>query len=392
MVQCEVTSLSCLPVEFSLMVCSRSLNVDRISIYRRLVVVALSCAILCFTPVLAGAQGAAVEDIETVADEQIVAWVVELDDNRYAMRENAQFRLEKAGSAALNHVAKSARSGSLESSTRALNILLAWSEGNDPDLRIAALEQIIELPQRPTEAQQASQILAAAREQAALARIVELGGRYNIAPPMPGIPQFKNSRKFGESLQVKIGAHWKGDLDGLKLLNEIPRVTQLSLHSAPLNDELLPVLLDLPHLKRIELYGTKLSEPALKELREKLSSNIDLDVRSGALLGIKGNPLEQVVPNSAAAKAGLQKGDLITEFEGEKIDDYTVLIERIAVREPGDTVTLKIARLNRKLKKREQVEVLVTFDQWGKQPLTAPQPAVRPIQVVAPAGINIDRR
>ncbi len=344
------------------------------------------------------AGSARAEKVEAATGEQVARWIVELDDNRYATRERAQFRLEKAGGDAVAEVAQSARTGSLESSTRALNILLAWSEGDDPALRMAALEQIAKLQHRPTEAGLAGRILADAREQAALARIVELGGRHNIAQQMRGARVVRLGGRIEQPLQVTIGSHWKGDLEGLKLLNQIPRVTVLSLHSAPLGDEVTPVLLDLPHLTRIELYGTKLSDTALKELREKLSSHVMLDVRSAALLGIRGNPLDQVVPGSAAAKAGLRPRDLITEFDGAKIDDYEVLIARIAAHEPGDTVTLKVTRKiwrqKQKLERKEQqLEVRVTFDTWGEQPSTPPaQSAVQQFQLEVPGGINIDRR
>lgn len=332
-----------------------------------------------------------VENAEAVGAEQIARWIIQLDDNRYATRENAQFRLEKAGSAAVAEVAQSALTGSLESSTRALNILLSWSEGSDPELRMAALEQIAELPHRPTEAELAGQILADAREQVALAKIVELGGRHTGAPPLPGARVVKLRGHYVPKLQVIIGTHWKGELEGLKYLNQIPRAAVLSLHSAPLGDEVVPVLLDLPHVTRIELYGTKLSASAIKELQERLPPQVIVDVRSGALLGIKGNPLEQVVADSAAAKAGLQPRDLITEFDGEKIDNYEVLIKRIAAHEPGDTVTLKVIRVDRK-RQRQQLDIRVKFDRWGKKPIAPTQPAAQPIQRMVPRGISIDRR
>jgi hypothetical protein len=362
----------------------------------------LGVAVWCTTLwCLAGSARA--ENVEVATGEQVARWIVELDDNRYSTRERAQFRLEKAGSAAVAEVAQSARTGSLESSTRALNILLAWSEGDDKALRMAALEQIAKLQHRPTEAGLAGKILADAREQATLAKIVELGGRHNIAQQMRGARVVRLGGRIEQPLQVTIGPHWKGTLEDLKLLNQIPRVAVLSLHSAPFGDEVAPVLLDLSHVKRIELYSTKLSDEASEKLQERLSPHVVLDVR-GAQLGIGGDPrngraqVNWVGAGSAAEKAGLQAGDLITELDGEKVADFSDLVDRVKIHEPGDTVTLKVTRriLKQKQKneqKERQLEIRVTFDPWGKQPLTPPaQSAVQQFQLEVPGGINIDRR
>ena len=347
------------------------------------------------------AQDVAVESAKPATGEQTARWIAQLDDDRYATRENAQFRLEQAGSAAVAEVARKALTGSLESSTRALNILLSWSESSDPTLRIAALEQIVALPHRPTESELAGQILADAREEAALAKIVELGGLHTSDPQLVGARLFNLDGRLVQPVKVIIGTHWKGGLEGLKYLHQIPRATVLSLHSSPLGDEVIPVLLDLPQVKKIELYGAKLSDDASKELQEKISPNVILDVRSGALLGVGGVPragraqVGSVVVGSAAEKAGLQPGDLITELDGEKVVDFVALIDRIKVHEPGDTVTLKITRMDRTRKKMEQLDIQVTFDRWGTdstKPPTFTQPAAQQNHAVVPKKISFGRR
>jgi len=375
------------------MFCGRTLSTK--PIFSRLwqLGVVVWCATLWCQAEPVCAQEVAVESANAATGEQTARWIAQLDDNRYATRENAQFRLEKAGSAAVAEVAQSARIGSLESSTRALNILLSWSEGSDPALRIAALEQIVALPHRPTESELAGQILSDAREEAALAKIVELGGLHtgDLQNRLP----FINLRgRRLQPIQVIIGSHWNGGVEGLDYLREIRRATTLSFHSAPLGDEIVPILLDLPQVKRIELYGTNLSDEAIKELREKLSPDV-LAVRSAARLGIEGNPrvvgaqVKRVVAGSAAEKAGLQPGDLITELDEEKVDDFAALTDRIATHEPGDTVTLKITR------KKKQLDIQVTFDRWGiesTKPPTFTQPAAQPNHAVVPKKINFGRR
>jgi S1-C subfamily serine protease len=67
----------------------------------------------------------------------------------------------------------------------------------------------------------------------------------------------------------------------------------------------------------------------------------------GEELGIKkagGLYVNEVVENSAAAEAGLRKGDIITAIDGVKTDDASVLVEKIAQRRPGDKITISYKR------------------------------------------------
>ena len=334
----------------------------------------------------------------TATPEQVEQWIAELDDNQFAKREHAQSQLEDAGLAALPQVAEEAQTGSLESSTRALNILLTWSEGDDPALKISALEQIVALPHRPTQSQLAGEILADAREEAALAKIVELGGLHT-GDTLSRLP-FNLVGRYVPPLKVIIGAHWTGGSEGLSYLREVRRATILSFHSAPLGDEIAPILLDLPQVRKIEVYGTKLSKETLDLLEEKLPPGT-LDVRSGARLGIGGTEngpaqVRSVLADSAAQKAGLKPGDMITELNGEKVNDFAALTRRIATFHPGDTVELKVTRtVDRAQRLTEQIDIKVTFDQWGTEKDKPPEfaePKTGQIKVLQPRKIGLDRR
>jgi putative serine protease PepD len=57
-----------------------------------------------------------------------------------------------------------------------------------------------------------------------------------------------------------------------------------------------------------------------------------------------GAQVESVTPGGPADKAGLQKDDLIKAVDGQAIKDPTDLSSAIAVKKPGDTVTLRIER------------------------------------------------
>ena len=332
--------------------------------------------------------------------EEISAWVGELDSKLFATRERAQKHLTKSGEAAMAAVGQAARSGSLESSTRALNILLAWSEAEDSQLVVAALEQLAALENRPKEASLAKELLSDVRENLALEEFKKLGGIHQYdqrvhprAVFMPGVKR----------IQVIVGQEWKGGVAGLKHLEKTTHVTRISFHSAPLDDEALAILEHLPQLDWVELYGAKqMTTAAIADWQEKLP-RAKFDIRSsGAFLGVHGSEhapqalVGKVEPGSPAEKAGIKDNDIITKLNGEEVKDFVTLTGLIAQHEPGDTVTLSILR-PRPNNSPESMDLKVTFAQWGKEGAGAVGPLNgNPMQNAfppqEPGNLQLDRR
>jgi serine protease Do len=78
-------------------------------------------------------------------------------------------------------------------------------------------------------------------------------------------------------------------------------------------------------------------------------------LRGRAHLGIKASKeamdcvVTQVMPGSAAEEAGIEVGDQITHFDGQRIRRFAELMAIVQTRDPGDQVTLGILRNGRDL-------------------------------------------
>ncbi len=329
---------------------------------------------LCATGPVCGAEPAAsvapAEASAGATPAMVADWVKQLDDDRFAVRESAHYKLVAQGYPALAAVGQAAGGGSLESSTRAVSILLQWSHSDESVLSLGALERLAGLTSRPAEAAMAAERLAEVRETAALEQIVNLGGRVSFDPlGMQGAGP-------APSLQVVIGPAWKGGSDGLAHIGDVRRASTISFHSAPIGEQAIPALTKLDQVQRIEFYGTSLAPEALDLLKRQLPKAV-VEVRSGARLGIAGMPgpggaaVQAVQSGSAAEKANLMPGDVITEISGVPVADFEALTREIAKAQPGDTVALKVLRQGAPA--GQPIDISVTFDQWGAEP--PPNPA-----------------
>ena len=78
----------------------------------------------------------------------------------------------------------------------------------------------------------------------------------------------------------------------------------------------------------------------IQDLTPELAKAFAVDVTRGAVVA-------QVIPGSAASKAGVKAGDIIIGVNGRKIDSSASLRNYIGLKRPGDTAQLKIIRGNK---------------------------------------------
>ncbi|GAA4380019.1 S1C family serine protease [Nocardioides caricicola] len=71
---------------------------------------------------------------------------------------------------------------------------------------------------------------------------------------------------------------------------------------------------------------------------------IGAKVRTGGRTDASGAEIDSVEPDTPAERSGLQKGDVITEIEGQRVTDGIALIVAIRTHQPGETVEFTVER------------------------------------------------
>ena len=274
-------------------------------------------------------------------DEQITAWIEHLGSPQYARREAASKSLLAAGRPAIAPLAAAIETGDLEVASRGIEILGGMlADETLAAAAEAALERSAE-EAGPAAARLAESALdfhhlglaAAARE-----ALASLGAAFHERPVVEQA-----------GFEVELGRDWKGTGDDLRQLARLPRLEAILVHGVQLDDEAVAVLGRLRGLKRLELFGTGLTEEAIDQLAARLPE-ASFDVREGGKLGVGalafGGPCEiqTVEPGSAADQAGVRPGDVVVAVDGVAVNDFDGLTDRVAGRGPGERVRLTVAR------------------------------------------------
>jgi S1-C subfamily serine protease len=111
--------------------------------------------------------------------------------------------------------------------------------------------------------------------------------------------------------------------------------------------------------------GSKISKEAIVELIKAAPHfNNRIQERGDALLGVVCDEslgachVSRVAPNTAAARCGLQEGDLIVKYNGEMLTSFQRLTEITSEHEVGDKVVLEVRR------EGEILELEATLGEW----------------------------
>jgi predicted metalloprotease with PDZ domain len=94
----------------------------------------------------------------------------------------------------------------------------------------------------------------------------------------------------------------------------------------------------------------------MQELDEAVREGLNTSAKNGVLV-------TEVIEDSPAAKAGVEDGDIIVEFEGKNVESADQLRELIAAGTTGDKVSVTLVR------GKAQKEIEVTLGDWADQPM-----------------------
>ncbi len=112
---------------------------------------------------------------------------------------------------------------------------------------------------------------------------------------------------------------------------------------------------------------------SIQEVTPDIAKAFNVPAAEGALVG-------DVTPDSPGAKAGLQKGDVITTLNGQKVSDYHDLRLRISQTAPGTPIKMDVYRNGQK---QQMTATLGEFPEKAQAAENAPQgeaPALEGVQ------------
>ena len=282
---------------------------------------------------------------DAVPSAAIARGITDLASVDYARREAATRELAQGGSAVIAPLVLAIESAEdLEVSTRAIEILQALLVGDDEEAAAEAQRVLEELSGH--EDQVASRLALATLDfhnvalgEEARARLEALGGQIETTMLADG--------RVG--LHVTLNDDWTGLPEDLKFISRLPQVLQLSIHGVRLDDRSMTLLARLRRIDQLALFNTEVSAEAAARLAAALP-HTKVDIRRGGKLGVGGQPLmvpcviTQVQPGSAADQAGIRVGDVIRSFDGQQVETFEDLTNKIGARGPGEKVEVGVER------------------------------------------------
>jgi hypothetical protein len=307
----------------------------------------------------AGAGPAAAQNQEPQsAPRPIEEWIADLDSDRYEVREMATRHLMEHGRDAIDELAATADGERAEASARAIAVLEELSNTDEIELKLAVLERLSALQRRNEVSRRAQQRLSSVWAEISLPIAIEMGGRLDPADQF--VDEVSGQHRSGKFI---LGRNWSGGDEGLAHVARLDFVHTLSLRHTPVSAAGLAQLSEMSSLVLLELYGVELAADELEALRKALP-HVRFDVRSGAMLGVHGNvtapsaQVAQVMPGSAADKAGMAPGDIIVKINDQEVASFTELTAEIAKRRPDESAVLTILRDDKEIQRK------VTFGYW----------------------------
>ena len=336
-------------------------------------------AILALTFALLLAPGS-----ESMADafaDEVDSWIDGLQSEQRAVRDWAAQKLLDGGDDVVPQLTQRLRGGSLELSIRGLEILhqLALADMAHASVAESAIQEIAknQASSSSNRARSLLQSISTTRNQRAERILAKQGVEFSLGTStslvfsrsLPSIRTVTFDERWSGSSEDLVYLTWlteyrdlsvelQGDGiddDFLAALTQVDRVVSVKLGRCSVTDEGMGRLADLPRLRVVRIYYTDISDAWLPEFVEKATtlsvlevfgsrmtkqaieglaeSRPELQTRHGigGFLGIRGdvNPngqgcvVKEVTPNAAASKADIRRDDVIIEYNGHVVNEFS---------------------------------------------------------------------
>ena len=331
--------------------------------------------------------------------KSIAYWVEQLDSDQFLRRQTASKRLVEFGDEAVESLAEVTAKGQLEMTERAIAILQLLASKQSPDDETGAWGALRRLVDQgggsaATRATAAIGLISKDREEQAHERLAAAGLKLDYR-------EFTISNLQVNDNVVIIDSAWNGDIETLRWLRWIKRVTYAIVEGEAVNAEVMEFVVRMPDLRtvvirnaslnsdiftplaklaridrlqfsyvkltevevekiaklpiriQLGLMGTALPAETLTKLRAAVP-DLAIDFKMGGFLGVKclnlsdACQIDLVIRNGAAADAGLTAGDVIEQVNGIPIAKFEDLIAEISKHSAGDEIEISFDRQGEK--------------------------------------------
>lgn len=202
-------------------------------------------------PILVLLSFTAICRAEPPSAEQIQQWIRDLDDSSYRKRDQADRQLRLAGPDVAAALAKAAKTGSSESSDRAMRILGDMADGPDAKAEAAARRQLRRLADGESKVAGEAKSLLNRKRNRLLATLLLSGASYDE----------------GADGVTAITLDRVADLESvLPMLKYFPELEYLSISNKRFTDAGAAHLTDLPNLRDLNLFESNIGDEGLKHV------------------------------------------------------------------------------------------------------------------------------
>ena len=331
---------------------------------------------------------------QTPTQEQIEAWVKELKDERFAVREAAENQLARNLTIILPtliEIAKADGSGSPCGLLQFLGFVAqdAWSDQGK--LAYACLGQIAKerTTQRAILAQKIIQSISVSMREQTLERLERVGVvcQDRELSVLTQVRQVKNAlvidQEFRGTQEDIDLLPWLFDIQFVKLegpaispeilqaVVKLPQLRSLQIVEtkltskdlrpllaasdmdlleilySPVDDQCIEILQDVPIFGDLQLFGTELSAKGATELIARMET-ANVFVGRGGFLGVTCDPgslvIQQAIKDGPAYKAGIKMNDKLRKINGVPIYNFEDLRKQLAKSAAGESVVVEYDR------------------------------------------------